>query len=116
MALGTLIVLLAPANLIGAMTALVVSQLLGDAFGVVPLILATSLRQSLLPLGMLGRVGATFRAVGGGAAVVGALAGGLLGQALGLRGALILAVGGLLIGPLLGSVSSLRAVREMPAD
>ena len=80
----------------------------------VPLILATSLRQSLLPLSMLGRVGATFRAVGGGAAVVGALAGGLLGQALGLREALILAIGGLLIGPLLGGLSPLRSVRGMP--
>jgi len=92
----------------------VVSQVLGDAFGVVPLILAVSLRQSILPLNTLGRVGATFRAVGGGAAVAGALVGGALGAALGLREALLIAIGGLLVGPLLGALSSLRSVREMP--
>ncbi|MGZ3403013.1 MAG: MFS transporter [Phenylobacterium sp.] len=115
-ALGTMIVLLAPAQSpVGGMACLVVSQLLGDAFGVVPLILSTSLRQVVLPHSMLGRVGATFRVVGGGTAVVGALVGGVLGQAIGLRQALLIAIAGLLIGPLLGSVSPLRAVKDMPA-
>jgi hypothetical protein len=113
-ALGTMIVLLAPANPVGGMTALAISQFLGDSFGVAPLILATSLRQAILPLNVLGRVGATFRALGGGAAVVGALAGGALGQALGLRETLLIAIAGLLIGPLLGALSPLRGVREMP--
>ena len=81
-----LILLLAPSHPVGAMTALVVSQFLGDAFGVIPLILAVSLRQSLLSNAVLGRVGATFSAVGGGAAVAGALVGGALGETLGLRG------------------------------
>ncbi|MFI4966438.1 MAG: MFS transporter [Caulobacterales bacterium] len=114
-ALGTMVVLLAPANRLGGMAALVVSQILGDAFGVVPLVLAASLRQTLLPQGMLGRVGATFRAVGGGAAVAGALAGGALGQALGLRETLLLAVGGLLLGPAIGGLSPLWQVKAMPA-
>ena len=113
-ALGTMIVLLAPASPVGGMACLVVSQILGDAFGVVPLILAVSLRQSVLPLNTLGRVGATFRAAGGGAAVAGALIGGALGEALGLREALLIAIGGLLIGPVGGAFSSLRSVREMP--
>jgi predicted MFS family arabinose efflux permease len=114
-ALGTMVVLLAPRNATGGMACLVVSQLLGDAFGVVPLILATSLRQTLLPLGVLGRVGATFRVAGGGTAVVGGLAGGALGQALGLRETLLLAIGGLLLGPLFGALSPLWKVKEMPA-
>jgi predicted MFS family arabinose efflux permease len=113
-ALGTMIVLLAPANPVGGMAALVVSQFLGDAFGVVPLVLAISLRQSVLPLNVLGRVGATFRALGGGAAVAGALAGGALAQSLGLRQTLLLAIGGLLLGPLIGALSPLRQVKEMP--
>ena len=113
-ALGTMIVLLAPSNAVGGMAALVVSQFLGDAFGVVPLVLASSLRQTLLPLNVLGRVGATFRAAGGATAVVGALAGGALGQALGLRQTLLIAIAGLLIGPLIGALSPLRRVREMP--
>jgi uncharacterized protein YqgC (DUF456 family) len=97
------------------MACLMVSQLLGDAFGVAPLILAASLRQTLLPQDRLGRVAATFRAAGGAAAVVGALIGGMLGEVLGLRGALLIAIAGLLISPVLGACSSLRAVRRMPA-
>jgi predicted MFS family arabinose efflux permease len=115
-ALGVLILLLAPPEPVAGMTALVASQFLGDAFGVIPLILAASLRQCLLPNAVLGRVGATFSAVGGGAAVAGALVGGALGQALGLRETLILAVGGLLVGPAIGALSPLRHVRVMPAD
>lgn len=114
-ALGVLVLLLAPPKPVPAMTALMVSQFLGDAFGVVPLILATSLRQSLLPHTLLGRVGATFSAVSGGAAVAGALIGGTLGQTLGLRETLFLAIGGLLIGPTIGALSPLWRVREMPA-
>jgi MFS family permease len=113
-ALGTMIVLLAPANPVGGMTALVVSQFVGDIFGIIPLILATSLRQTVLPQDLLGRVGATFRAAAGAMAVVGALAGGALGQLLGLRETLLLAIGGLLIGPLIGGLSPLWRVKEMP--
>ena len=114
-AMGTCIVLLAPTDKAGAMGCLVVSQLLGDAFGVVPLILATSLRQTLLPRALLGRVDATFRAAAGGLAVVGALVGGALGGTLGLRPTLLLAIAGLLIGPVLGALSPLAKVRTMPA-
>ncbi|MFL5296303.1 MAG: MFS transporter [Phenylobacterium sp.] len=114
-ALGTMIILLAPTDTAGAMTALVVSQFLGDAFGVVPLILATSLRQVLLPQSVLGRVGATFRALNGAVLVTGALAGGLLGQTFGMRQTLLAAIAGLLIGPLLGALSPLGRVREMPS-
>jgi predicted MFS family arabinose efflux permease len=114
-ALGTMLILLAPADRNGAFAALVVSQILGDAFGVVPLILASSLRQSVLPNKLLGRVGATFRAVSGGGAVLGALAGGLLGGIFGMRATLFAAIAGLMIGPAYGLVSpALRRVREMP--
>jgi predicted MFS family arabinose efflux permease len=115
-ALGVLILLLAPREPVAAMAALVVSQFLGDAFGVIPLILATSLRQSLLPNAVLGRVGATFSAVGGGAAVAGALIGGALGQTLGLRETLLVAIAGLLVGPTIGALSPLRHVRAMATD
>jgi MFS family permease len=115
-ALGTMIVLLAPANPVAGMACLVVSQLVGDVFGIVPLILATSLRQTVLPQNLLGRVGATFRVAGGGTAVIGALAGGALGQALGLRETLLLAIAGLMFGPLYGGLSPLWKVKAMPAD
>jgi len=114
-ALGTMILLLAPASPAPAMAALVVSQFLGDAFGVVPLILSASLRQTLLPQNLLGRVGATFRVVAGASALAGALVGGLLGGEIGLRQTLLIAIAGLLLGPLLGALSPLGRVKEMPA-
>jgi hypothetical protein len=113
-AFGTMIVLLAPANPVGGMTALVVSQFIGDTFGIIPLILASSLRQTVLPLNLLGRVAATFRVAGGAAAVAGAVAGGALGQMFGLRQTLLGAIAGLMIGPLIGLLSPLAKVREMP--
>lgn len=115
-ALGTLIVLLAPRQPVGATAALVISQFLGDAFGVVPLILAMSLRQVLLPHSLLGRVGATFRALNGGVLVAGALAGGALGGVFGLRATLIAAICGLLTGPLYGALTPLWAVKAMPTE
>ncbi|MBI1196444.1 MAG: MFS transporter [Phenylobacterium sp.] len=115
-ALGTMLILFAPHDRAGAMAALVVSQILGDAFGVVPLILASSLRQAVLPNEVLGRVGAVFRAAPGAGAVAGALAGGALGGVLGLRETLLVAIAGLLIGPVYGLMApALRRVREMPA-
>jgi MFS family permease len=115
-ALGTLIVLLAPKDPVGATAALVVSQFLGDFFGVVPVILALGLRQVLLPHSLLGRVGATFRALNGGVLVVGAVAGGALGQAFGLRATLIGAIAGLLTGPVYGALTPLWTLKVMPTD
>jgi predicted MFS family arabinose efflux permease len=113
-ALGTMVLLFAPHDRSGAMAFLVVSQFLGDLFGVIPLILATSLRQVLVPQNLLGRVGATFRAVYGTTVVTGALLGGVLGQAFGMRRVLLYAIAGLMIGPALGALSPLGRVREMP--
>lgn len=112
---GAWLIPLAPPNPVGGMTLLVASQLLGDCFGVVLIILAVSLRQSLIPQKLLGRVGATFQAVGGGTAVAGALVGGALGQVLGVREALFVAVAGMAFAPLIGLFSPLRRVREIPA-
>jgi predicted MFS family arabinose efflux permease len=114
-ALGTMILLFAPGDRpVVATAVLIVSQFLGDFFGVIPLILAGSLRQVLLPQAVLGRVGATFRALNGAAVVLGALAGGVLGQVVGLRQTLAVAIAGLLIGPVYGLLSPLGRVRDMP--
>jgi hypothetical protein len=114
-ALGTMTVLFAPPDRIGATACLVVQQALGDFFGVVPYILAPSLLQSSLAPAVLGRVRAVFQAASGSAAVIGALAGGALGGAIGLRGAMLWAIAGLLTGPAIAAFTPLRRVREMPA-
>jgi len=109
------IIPLSPANPTHGMPFLMVSQVLGDAFGVATLILGTSLIQTVMPIAVLGRVNATFKAVSGGLAVLGAILGGLLGEAIGVRGAIWVGVAGLAIAPLFSLPGPLKRLREMPA-
>jgi predicted MFS family arabinose efflux permease len=75
---------------------LLVPQLIGDFFGVIYDILEMSVRQSITPDGMLGRVNASFDFVGQGIGTVGIFVGGLLGSGIGTRRALLVAVLGLM--------------------
>lgn len=99
---------LAPADPSQAFVWIIVSQVLGDAFGVIHLILSSTLRQTVMPQAVLGRVGGAFHAIYGGTAVIGALGGGLLGEAVGVRGALLVACAGFALAPLIGLASPLR--------
>ena len=75
---------------------------------------AASLRQSIIPRGLLGR-SAAFMSVGAGAsAVVGALAGGALGSLFGPRTALFLSVAGLVVMPLWACATPLWRLSEIP--
>ncbi|HEV2531875.1 MFS transporter [Phenylobacterium sp.] len=114
-AAAAMLIPLAPAGAVPGMSVLIVSQILGDAVGTATLILAVSLRQGLLAPNLLGRTGAAFQAVAGAAAVAGALGGGLLGQALGVRAALFIAAAGLAIGPAIAAFTPLRAQRKISA-
>jgi len=104
---------LAPHDPVWGMAVMVATQITGDAVGVTSLILAVSLRQSLIAPNLLGRTGAAFQAAGGGVALIGALAGGVLGQAIGIRAALFIAGAGLAIGPALALASPLRSLRKI---
>jgi MFS family permease len=92
-------------------TAVVAGVLLavsGFAFGVWN-VAAVSLRQSLAPHHLLGRVHSAYRFLGVGASAVGALAGGVIAESLGLRapflvGAPLLVVAALAAGPALRAV------------
>lgn len=107
---------LAPTERTGALTVLIVTQITGDAFGVASMVLIASLRQSLLPQSVLGRVGGAFHAAAGGIAIVGALGGGLLGDLIGPRLALAIAGAGFLLIPLIGLLSPLRRVGQIETD
>ena len=112
-----LLIPLAPAHPIAGMAFLMVSQLFGDACGVTYNVLAASLRQTVLPQDRLGRVAGAFQAAAGGTMLVGALAGGVLGQALGVRETLYIVALGLALGPLLAALSpALRGVREIALE
>jgi MFS family permease len=77
-------------------------------------ITAVSLRQSSTPDYLLGRMNASMRFLAFGLTPLGSLAGGLLGESLGLRPTLILAVAGELLAALWLLASPLRTVRQPP--
>lgn len=110
-----ILIALTPAEPKSGLAMLMVSQFLGDAVAVAAMVLGGSLRQTVLPPEVLGRVGASFKAAAGGLAIVGALLGGALGEALGIRGAIVAGAVGLCLCPLFGLPSPLRRLREMPA-
>lgn len=104
---------LAPTERTGALTVLILTQITGDAFGVAGGVLIASLRQSLMPQSVLGRVGGAFHATAGAAAILGALGGGALGGLIGPRLALAAAGIGFLLIPLIGVLSPLRRVGQI---
>jgi MFS family permease len=75
-----------------------------------------SLRQVVTPDHLAGRVTAGHRFAVYGAGAAGALVGGALGTALGLRPALFLCAVGALLSPLLAVFSPLRRLREQPVQ
>ena len=74
-----------------------------------------SLRQAVTPNAVLGRVDGAMLTVGLGAAPVGALLGGLLGDAIGLRLAIIVGALGIQLGFVRLLRSPLRSLRAAPA-
>lgn len=78
---------------------LFVSQIVGDVAWAVQAINERSLRQSITPTPLLGRVNASTQFLVGGVGAMGLLVGGLLGEVIGVRSALGIAVaGGMLAG------------------
>lgn len=87
--------------------------LLGLALGVLN-VSGVSLRQAVTPGHMLGRVGGTTRIAIGGAMAIGALAGGVLGESIGLAPTLVVgALGTLLALPTFGPVARLKVAPEL---
>ncbi|HLI66140.1 MAG TPA: MFS transporter [Caulobacteraceae bacterium] len=114
-AASALLIPLAGQGRLVAIAMMVASQLLGDSFGVAMLIGTKSLQQSVLPNALLGRVGAAMRAAGGAAAIVGAVAGGLLAGPFGVRPTLIVGAAGLLAAQGFILFSPLIRLRVLPA-
>jgi MFS family permease len=73
-----------------------------------------SLLQTLVPTGTLGRLHATMHLVEGVATLAGVTLAGVLGQTIGLRPALLVAVAGLLLAPLWLARSPLWTLRMLP--
>src|SRR5256712_6819659 len=73
-----------------------------------------SLRQAITPYRLQGRMNATMRFLVWGTMPLGGLAGGILGEALGLRPAIAVSVAGGLLAFLWVALSPVRALRAIP--
>lgn len=90
--------------------ALMIMAQLGDGANTVYEINQISLRQALAPERLLGRINASMHFLEQGAALLGAIVGGLLGDTIGLRPTLLLGASGGLIVALMLALSPLRSV------
>jgi hypothetical protein len=95
---------------------LMVAQLLGDGSGTVYEINEISLRQAVTPDPLLGRANATLGLLASGVGPLGALAGGLLAEALGVRPAVWIAACGQALAVFWLVFSPVRGLRVHPAQ
>jgi len=98
-----------------AVLLLLIPQVFGDLFLAVYTIGELSLRQAITPDRMLGRVNASMNFVVGGVGTLGLLAGGFLGETIGLRPAVWVAFLGVMLASLWLLFSPVRTLREQPA-
>lgn len=89
-------------------------QLLGDGTLIIFMINEVSLRQTIVPDHLLGRANASMRFLVGAISPIGPLVGGLLGEAIGLRPALWIAVIGMFSSVLIVWFSPIRHLRDFP--
>lgn len=99
-----------------AMLVLMIAQFFGDGLVVAGSVIAVSLRQTVLPLTIMGRVGGAFHVGTGALAIMGALLGGALAGTVGLRETLFIAAAGLVAAPLFAMLSPLWRLNAMPAS
>jgi MFS family permease len=98
--IGWLVPLAAALDKTTATAVLLINQLVGDIAIAIFLVTQISLRQQLTPDAMLGRMNASFEFLVGGAGTVGIMVGGLLGEWLGIRQSLSIAVLGVMLAAL----------------
>jgi MFS family permease len=115
-AAGALLVPLAVGPTVVVVVILALSKAFEGVTDTVANIHQWSLRQVVTPDHLAGRVTAGHRFAVYGAGAAGALVGGALGTALGLRPALFLCAVGALLSPLLAVFSPLRRLREQPVQ
>ena len=115
-ALAGLLVPLAAGPTAAVVAILAAARALDGVTGTVANIHQWSLRQAVTPDHLQGRVTASHRFIVYGAGAFGALLGGALGSALGLRPALFVCAIGVLLGPLLAVATPLRQLQHQPTD
>ena len=102
---------------VAAATALlIVAGFAGTAGAAVLTIHGKSLRQAITAPHLLGRVNATYSVLSLGTPLLGAMLGGLLGEAIGIRQTMLAAAVGQLLSVAFLLFSPIRSLREMPAS
>lgn len=97
-----------------AVAFLVGQQLIGDGGMTIYIINSASLVQGIAPDDIQGRLQATIRSAEWAGTLLGLIAGGVLGQLIGLRPTLLVAAAGTLLVPLWLVFSPVRTLREQP--
>ena len=97
-----------------ALLLMISSQLVGDTGMTVAMISQLSVRQAATPVRLLGRVSAAMEVMGEGIGTLGMLTGGVLGELIGLRATVGVAVLGIAASALWALASGLRHQRAMP--
>jgi MFS family permease len=110
----TMLVPLASGSIAMATAILMTAQFCGDAVMVIVIILAASLRQTVLPNEILGRVAAVFQAAAGLCGVIGALSAGAIASVVGVRETLLIAAFGYFLAPAIALLSPLKALKSLP--
>lgn len=116
MACGPAQLLIPMASRSSPVPVLVVAQFVFGFGGVVYNINQVSLRQSITPERMHGRMNATMRFLVWGTMPIGSLVGGALGGTIGLRNTLWVAGAGSVVAPIPLALSSVRRLRTIPAS
>lgn len=109
---GTLLVPLAtPPPALGA-AILAVALFIGGFGNTISVVHVITVRQTITPDELLGRMNASYRTLTYGAIPVGALIGGILGETIGLRGTMVVGAIGVFLAPLWVLLSPVPRVRE----
>jgi predicted MFS family arabinose efflux permease len=93
---------------------LIIQQLLGDGSMTIYEINQISFRQAIVSEKMIGRVNAGMHFTGSGAMIIGSLIGGLLGETIGIRNALLIAASGALLSTFWLVFSPVRRLKDTP--
>ena len=113
--IAMLFIPLAQGTTLTAALLLIGQQVLGDGAATLYQTNQVSLRQAITPARLLGRVNATAEFLRLGAALVGSLLGGLMGNTIGVRKTLVVGSLGSLLSTRWLGVSPIRALRTAPA-
>ena len=110
----TVFIPLAGGSVTEAVMVLVIVQLFGDALHTIYDITVKSVQQSITPDQMLGRANTSMQVLVAGIAPIGALAGGLLAEAFGVRVTLLIAAVGIVLSSGWVIFSPVRYLRDRP--